>query len=136
MRKHFRVSKLLIVLAAIAWFRAGEAIAQSKTQPPCHRSSEFRQFDFWIGEWEVHTPDGKLAGESRIQLIEGDCVIFENYTGRSGYSGKSFNIYNASVDKWQQFWVDNQGGVLEFEEEFKGAKCALREALSIARAIR
>ncbi len=114
-----RVSRVMVAVFVITLFYSVEAHAQSNNQLPCRRSPEFRQFDFWIGEWNVQTPDGQWAGESKIQLIEGDCVIFENYTGRTGYSGKSFNVYNASTGKWQQFWVDNQGGVLEFEGEFK-----------------
>ena len=33
---------------------------------PCE-SAAHRAFDFWIGEWNVHTPDGKLAGVNRIE---------------------------------------------------------------------
>ena len=78
----------------------------------CRSAPEFRQFDFWIGEWNVHA-NGKLAGTSSIQLILDGCVIFENYSGAKGYQGKSFNIYNQSIKKWQQIWVDNAGAVLQ-----------------------
>ena len=27
----------------------------------------YGQFDFWLGEWEVHRPDGTLAGFNRIE---------------------------------------------------------------------
>jgi hypothetical protein len=30
------------------------------------------------------------------------------------YSGKSFNLFNASTQKWMQTWVDDKGGLLEF----------------------
>jgi len=82
---------------------------------PCSALAEFRQLDFWIGEWDVKNPEGKIVGKSSIGRIVGDCVIFENYTSTRGpYEGKSFNIYNRQQGKWQQFWVDNQGDVLEF----------------------
>jgi tetratricopeptide (TPR) repeat protein len=92
-----------------------------KNATPCRYSPEFRQFDFWLGEWNVEA-NGQLAGTSSIQLILDDCVIFENWTSRGlsqGYSGKSFNIYNPALKKWEQLWVDNAGGVIKFQGEFK-----------------
>lgn len=94
--------------------------ALSQTPPPsstpCKTDPAYRQFDFWIGEWDVENPQGQVVGRSSIQLIEGDCVILENYTGvrNPSYSGRSFNVFDAAMNRWRQFWVDNQGGVLEF----------------------
>lgn len=76
---------------------------------PCKASPEFRQFDFWIGEWDVKNPQGVLSGSSSVQLILGQCIIFENWTGGSGTNGKSFNIYDANDKKWHQTWVDDKG---------------------------
>ena len=76
---------------------------------PCKASPEFRQFDFWIGEWEAKTPQGQLGGTSSIQVILGQCIIFENWTGTGGTSGKSFNIYDTNDKKWHQTWVDDKG---------------------------
>ena len=76
---------------------------------PCKASPEFRQFDFWIGEWDVKNPQGVPSGSSSVQLILGKCIIFENWTGGSGTSGKSFNIYDTNDKKWHQTWVDDKG---------------------------
>jgi hypothetical protein len=76
---------------------------------PCKASSEFRQFDFWIGEWDVKNPQGVPSGTSSVQLILGQCIIFENWTGGSGTNGKSFNIYDTNDKKWHQTWVDDKG---------------------------
>ncbi len=76
---------------------------------PCKASPEFRQFDFWIGDWEVKTPQGLPAGSSNIQLVLGQCIILENWTGVSGTSGKSFNIFDTNDKKWHQTWVDDKG---------------------------
>lgn len=103
-------------------FVCGVACGQTPPQrpSPCKTDSTYRQFDFWIGEWDVMNPQGQVVGRSSIQLIEGDCVLLENYASvRGPYTGKSFNIYNAALDRWQQFWVDNQGGVLEFKGAYK-----------------
>jgi hypothetical protein len=76
---------------------------------PCKGGPEFRQFDFWIGEWEARNPQGLVGGTSSIQLILGSCIIFENWTGTSGTNGKSFNIFDVNDKKWHQTWVDDKG---------------------------
>jgi len=80
---------------------------------PCS-SPEFRQFDFWIGEWEAFAKNGKKAGDSKISLILDSCIILEEWTSAGvqqglRYAGKSFNTWNAAVKEWQQTWVDNTG---------------------------
>jgi tetratricopeptide (TPR) repeat protein len=100
--------------------RFKELLSQAqKAVRPCTASPEYRQFDFWIGEWEVQTASGQPAGKSSVQLILGDCVIFENWTGALGMNGKSFNIYNATRRQWQQTWVNDRGISTEFAGEFK-----------------
>jgi hypothetical protein len=89
-----------------------------KNLTPCAFSEEFRAFDFWIGEWTV-TQAGQFTGDSSIQLILDKCVIFENYTGKGGYSGKSFNLFNPVTRKWYQLYVDNSAMVLQLEGQFK-----------------
>jgi hypothetical protein len=85
---------------------------------PCS-NPVYRQFDFWIGEWEAFGPGGKKAGDSKISLILDSCIIFEEWTSASlqqglRYAGKSFNTYNATTKQWQQTWVDNVGGTNEY----------------------
>ena len=83
---------------------------------PCAYSAESRQFDFWVGEWEVQDSrrDHQPVGTSSIQLVLGDCVLLENWTGLGGGSGKSFNIYSRDTGEWQQSWVDDHGEVIDF----------------------
>lgn len=92
-------------------------------EKPCAYAAENRQFDFWLGEWSVVTSQGETpAGDSRIELILKDCVVQENWTsaGNIGYSGKSYNIYNAALKRWEQYWVDNAGGNIFFYGGLKG----------------
>ncbi|NJN41079.1 MAG: hypothetical protein HC811_01345 [Flammeovirgaceae bacterium] len=87
---------------------------------PCRYNAANRQFDFWIGEWNVVNAAGQPAGKSSIQLILGDCIIYENWTTAppNDYSGKSFNLYNATTEKWMQTWVDDKGAVIEFVDGY------------------
>jgi tetratricopeptide (TPR) repeat protein len=82
---------------------------------PCSVDPKARQFDFWIGEWDVKsTANGTLVGKSSIQLILGDCVIFENWANLKGGTGKSLNVYNRDKGFWQQTWIDDHGEVTEY----------------------
>lgn len=87
-------------------------------QLPCSRPP-FRQFDFWVGEWEAFGVKGQKAGDSKISIILDSCVILEEWTGANAqqgliYTGKSFNSYNAATKQWQQTWADNTGNTTEF----------------------
>jgi hypothetical protein len=101
--------------------------AQSQSTPPCACCHEkAKQFHFWVGDWEAYNPKGKLAGTNRIVLLEGNCVMQENWIAASGgYTGTSYNFYNTTTGKWQQLWLDNQGGNLQLEGEWKGTAMVL-----------
>ena len=75
---------------------------------PCKASPQFREFDFWIGEWDAKNPQGVTVGSSSIQLILGQCIIFENWATPVS-NGKSFNVFNSTDKKWHQTWVDDKG---------------------------
>ena len=83
---------------------------------PCEGRLESHQFDFWIGDWEVKTQQGSVAGHSHIEQILGQCVILENWIGSQGGAGRSFNSYDAANSTWRQVWVDDRGGVTEFTD--------------------
>ncbi len=87
-------------------------------QKPCSQP-EFRQFDFWVGEWEAFGVKGGKGGDSKISLILDSCIILEEWTSANltqglRYAGKSFNTYNSATKQWQQTWVDNVGGTTEY----------------------
>ena len=86
---------------------------------PCAARPEAAQFDFWLGEWNVTNAQGQPVGTNRIQRILGQCVVFEEYSEHLGSGGKSFNVYDAQTNRWQQTWVDAQGGMLHFTGVFK-----------------
>ena len=95
-------------------------IAQSITAQrlPCS-SPQFRQFDFWIGDWEAYGVNGKKGGDSKISLILDSCIILEEWTSAGmqqglRYAGKSFNTWNRALQQWQQTWVDNTGNTTAY----------------------
>jgi hypothetical protein len=99
--------------------------AQAAQPPAACGDPAYRQFDFWLGEWDVHKPDGTHAGDSRIEKEYGGCVIHEHYATPKGYSGESLNSWDASRKAWHQTWVDNGGAVLLLDGGLKDGSMVL-----------
>jgi pimeloyl-ACP methyl ester carboxylesterase len=85
-----------------------------KRKNPCMYSEKARQFDFWIGDWDVFV-NGRKVGENLIERETNGCTLIENWKNNSGGTGKSINAYDASVGKWKQFYVGSQGSLFLFE---------------------
>ena len=100
------------------------AAATSAAAAPCD-APEFRQFDFWLGHWEVRTPDGRLAGRNHIERGYGGCVLHERYRTERGYAGESLNVYDAARRVWHQTWVDNGGLLLQLDGGLQGDSMVL-----------
>jgi tetratricopeptide (TPR) repeat protein len=88
--------------------------ATRRNQHPCAAAAEYRQFDYWLGEWDVFSGGQKIA-RSSIQAILDDCVVFENYATLDGrYAGKSLNIWIPAKKQWEQRYMDTTGGSHEW----------------------
>ena len=124
-----RRTALAAAILLLAGLAAGAATAQSATGS-CDDPVR-RQFDFWIGEWKVVSPDGSVAGTNVIEPILDGCVLRETWSGASGSAGSSFNFYNPRRKVWQQFWVWQNGTTLELEGSFADGKMSM-EGESIA----
>jgi len=75
---------------------------------PCS-GPQYKEFDFWLGDWEVRNAAGQLLGRNRISKQHGGCVVLEEWQGASGGTGSSFNVYDHPTKQWHQFWVDGTG---------------------------
>lgn len=119
------LSLALILSASFA------AFAQSPpSQPPCS-SDQAKQFDFWVGTWDLEWTDAKgnkLKGTNTINKILGGCVIEENFSngGPQPYLGKSHSLYDVKSGLWKQTWVDSGGAYIDLTGEFKDGKMVLR----------
>jgi hypothetical protein len=81
--------------AAMLWCAAALG-SDEKPKGGCHDPSA-RQFDFWIGRWQV-SQAGKPAGNNHIEKILDGCALLENWTGAQGGTGKSLNFFDR--DDW------------------------------------
>ena len=109
-----------------ACLTTGPVFGQEETEapeppptPPCTTDeSPYRDFDFWVGDWEVFDPgtDRKL-GDNTITLREKGCLIVERWTGARGGTGMSMNFYDPLEKSWRQVWqspwgfIDYTGGL-------------------------
>lgn len=114
-----------VSFAAVTLCMAAAALGQA-TPPAACSAPEHRAFDFWIGDWNVHGPKGKLAGTNRITPEYGGCVLHERYDTGRGYSGESFNVYDAPRKVWHQSWVDSSGLLLLLEGGIRDGKMVLQ----------
>jgi hypothetical protein len=104
--------KRAAVLSALAV--SGALAAQPAPRPPTCDGAEYRQFDFWVGEWQVFDrASGAAAGMSRIEKLYGGCVLRENWTS-PGFTGGSLNTWSKADGKWHQAWMDQAGAFRHF----------------------
>jgi len=127
---HTRSFALLIALLLIQ--AGGEvsgqeaATAKSTKSAPCS-APEYRQFDFWLGDWEtfeLSAPD-KVVARNHVDSILDGCVIREVYEQNDGLIGQSFTIYDATRKVWHQSWVTNRGKLLVVEGGMRGERMVL-----------
>jgi hypothetical protein len=104
--------------------------AEPAHAPPCS-APEYRQFDFWVGDWDAFDLDehGRPAAapvaRNHVELILGGCVLREIYEATSGVVGQSFSIYDRSRQVWHQSWVTNRGTLLVIEGKLQGDRMVL-----------
>jgi len=76
---------------------------------PCAHQQGFRDFDFWIGEWDVHLANGTPAGSNIIKEVERGCALTEHWTSANGGTGMSINYLDKASNEWVQVW-NAEGG--------------------------
>ena len=103
-----------------------EAVAaeQDEIAQAC-QAPEHRQFDFWLGDWEVTDSAGQVLGTNRITRVASGCGVLENWRSASnGNEGTSLNGYDPQSGKWHQTWY-GFGLYLELEGGFEDGKMTL-----------
>lgn len=103
----FNISTVIISLLLIALSQPVAA------QSPCQQDANYKAFDFWVGDWQVHDKDGNFQGTNKITRELDGCLIKEFWTARDGSQGFSMNYYNPVTGLWAQRWV-SKGSVIEY----------------------
>jgi hypothetical protein len=106
------------VLVAGSDIRGRPLAEEQKSQSFC-KASEYRQFDFWLGDWDAYE-SGSTTPEAHVKIsraLDG-CAIREQYESADGYEGESLSMYDKSRKVWQQSWFTNRGYMLVVEGTF------------------
>lgn len=99
------LSVLCLVSSIAAQEQTGENVPPAESI--CETVDTFNDFDFWIGEWNVHTNDEKrtFQGTNSISKHHQNCLIMENWTNAQGGTGSSMNYFDPVENQWRQLWV-------------------------------
>lgn len=84
---------------------------------------ESRQWDFWVGTWEVR-PRGadKIIAHSLVEKKYTGCAIRENWMplGRElTGGGGSLSLYDPARRQWRQVWIDSSGTRVDFDGRYR-----------------
>lgn len=87
--------------------------------------SAFRQFDFWVGDWQVEAPPSPTTVSRITKELDG-CGVFEFFQG--GF-GRSFSRFDRRTRTWYQDYVDNTGLTLRLFGGIREGEMAMRDSL-------
>lgn len=99
-------------------------------------SPAHRQFDFWIGDWDLvvqakQTADGpwdEARATQHVEPILGGCAISETFTAEGPgqpWAGRSYSMWQPTTGQWRQTWVDDSGSYLAFTGGLDGGVMTL-----------
>ena len=124
-----RLPFALVLFVSVAAHAAEPATANAKpavslatAQAARCPDPEFRQFDFWMGDWDTFESDHSIPesiARARVTPIAAGCAIHELYEQTDGLIGDSILSYDPVRKVWQQTWVDNRGSLIVISGAFK-----------------
>lgn len=114
------LSTLIAATSGTRWGKAG-------SPPAACAAEEFRQFDFFAGDWDTYdvADSTKIVARNRVTIILDGCVLREVYQQTNGLVGESFSLYDASRGRWHQSWFTNRGSLLLLDGGLEGDRMVL-----------
>lgn len=99
------------VIGTLAGYASYDALIEEMSVQayPCSHTEGFADFDFWVGEWDVHVAGGQKAGTNSITRQERGCVLVERWENTTGGTGMSVNYLDLATNEWVQVW-NAEGG--------------------------
>lgn len=120
------ISAPLALLAVLATGAPLAAQAGDAGARPCDAIEAHREFDFWLGEWDVVAADGRRLGVNSITRPEQECMLVERWEAANGSRGTSINYFDPATGHWVQYWVtassllDLEGGMADGSMRMEG----------------
>ena len=106
-----RIRNALAVIALISGVPAVASAADAPSPARCSAAA-YRQFDFWIGDWdtfEAEDLNGPSIARASITPIVDGCAMHERYEQSDGLVGDSILSFDPVRRQWQQTWITNRG---------------------------
>ena len=134
-------SALLFAVGSRSAAHGASAAQQSTRQVPLYQASaatpekkparcaapEYRQLDFWVGDWDAFDADepNKPIARTHVTPMVDGCALRETYEQIDGLHGESFSAYEGGSGRWRHGWVSNHGGVMVLEGHFANGEMAM-----------
>ncbi|MEP5567163.1 MAG: hypothetical protein ABJN62_04955 [Halioglobus sp.] len=99
------------LLFLIALFPTAALAQQSPFD--CESSADHRQFDFWLGKWEVRDSNNTLQGHNHVLATQNGCAVEENWRSIRGGTGQSLNYFSPASGQWRQLWIDAGASIID-----------------------
>lgn len=117
------MKKLVLLLTIVAYTMN----AQTTNTCACCTDSH-KQFNFWLGDWDVYDTTGKKVGENKIEIMEDGCGLRENWRSNT-QTGTSTNYFDPTDNTWNQLWIDNVGTILSLKGAFNNGIMELKSKM-------
>ena len=141
MAHHTLASGLAVIVALVGCRQTPRGVEEPPAERPAGcPSAGARQFDFWLGSWQVRQEilgaDGKMhpfEAESTVSLAAGGCALVEHWRGEVQFPwegmeapamqhGLSVRAYDPATKSWRIHWLDSRHPAFgpAFEGRFDG----------------
>ncbi len=70
----------------------------------------YREFDFWVGEWNVFGTNDVFFGTNAVTSELDGCLVQEHWISSAGTRGRSLNTFDAETGMWHQDWASQGTG--------------------------
>ena len=124
-----RAIVILAIFASANW----SAAATTPRSAGCN-APEYRQLDFWLGDWDTFEADDATTSIARthVDLIAAGCALHELYEQSDGLIGDSILSFDAVRKVWQQTWVTNYGSLMVVSGRFKDGALNLEGEMHVS----
>lgn len=102
--------------------RTGARGTASEKRSPGQRvlPNASRQFDFWLGTWDVLSEPNVTATDSVSTYgLGGGIAVLQSLTATNGYQSSSVAMYHVQRRFWNLLWLDSNGVVMDLSGGIK-----------------
>ena len=99
---------LVLIVLAVLTIQGGQPAAQAPQKPPDCSAAAHRQFDLWIGTWDVVPNGAQQPGPPMTNVITSEyngCVIVERWTGAALTGSSSTSTTGRAASGTRAGWT-------------------------------